>query len=204
MSPAPAPSRPRCPRCERPLSACVCHWTRPTDNQVSVLILQHPQERHHAKNSAGLLALSLARCRREVGEVFDPVQLSEWIGPLRSAALLYPRTGLGPETDARPPQIRKLVIIDATWRKSLRMLAGNPLLQSLPRLALQDTPAPRYRIRRARQPHQLSTLEACCQALGELEDRPAHYEALLAAFDGFVAEQARWMAGLPPPQPSVS
>ncbi len=186
------------------MSACVCHWIRPTDNQLSVLILQHPLERHHAKNSAGLLALSLARCRREVGEVFDPALLREWIGPLRSAALLYPSTGLGPETDARPPQIRKLVIIDATWRKSLRMLAGNPFLQSLPRLTLQDTPPPRYRIRQARQAHQLSTLEACCLALAELEDRPERYQPLLAAFDGFVAEQARWMAGLPPSEPSVS
>jgi DTW domain-containing protein YfiP len=182
----------------------VCHWTRPTDNRTSVLILQHPQERHHVKNSAGLLLRSLTLCRREVGEVFDAAQLSNWIGPMHSAALLYPSTGPGPEASAQPTQVRTLVVIDATWRKSLRMLASNPVLQSLPRLALQDTPAPRYSIRRARQAHQLSTLEACCQALGELEGQPARYAALLAAFDGFVAEQARWMAGLPPSRPPLS
>lgn len=182
----------------------MCHWICPTVNQVPVLILQHPQEQHHVKNSAGLLARGLAHCHREVGEVFDPAQLSDWIGPAQDAALLYPSTRLGPETSAQAAQVRKLVIIDATWRKSLRMLACNPLLQALPRLALQSTPTSRYLIRQARQAHQLSTLEACCQALAELEGEPGRYQPLLAAFDGFVSEQARWMAGLPPNAPPVS
>ena len=95
-------------------------------------------------------------------------------------------------------------MLDATWRKSLRMLIASPGLQTLPRLSLQHLPASRYRIRKARQAHQLSTLEACCQALGELEGEPARYEPLLAAFDGFVEEQARWMAGLLPSEPPVS
>jgi DTW domain-containing protein YfiP len=69
------------------------------------------------------------------------------------------------------------------------MLYLNPLLQPLPRLALQDMPASRYRIRKAHKPDQLSTLEATCAALAQLEGLAEPFEALLTAFDGFVAQQ---------------
>ena len=38
---------------------------------TEVLILQHPLEVHHAKNSAGLLHLSLAQSRILIGEEFE-------------------------------------------------------------------------------------------------------------------------------------
>ena len=87
----------------------------------------------------------------------------------------------------------RLVVLDGTWRKSRKMLHLNPLLQQLPRLALAQLPASRYRIRKARQLHQLSTLEACCAALAQLQNDAEPFEPLLAAFDGWVAQllQAR-------------
>ena len=62
------------------------------------------------------------------------------------------------------------------------MLHLNPLLQQLPRLALSDMPASNYKIRKAHRPDQLSTLEATCAALVQLEKQSA-------PFDGFVAQQ---------------
>ena len=84
-----------------------------------------------------------------------------------------------------------LVVLDGTWRKSLRMLHANPLLQSLPRWAIAvDGPARYAALRQARLPTQLSTLEAACAALADVEDAPARYAPLLDAFDRFVADRA--------------
>ena len=95
---------------------------------------------------------------------------------------------------AEPARLR-LVVLDATWRKSRKMLWSNPTLQALPRLALHHVPASRYAIRKAHAPHQLSTLEATQQALRHLEPANAGIAALGAAMQDFMArQQAYWPA----------
>ena len=200
--------RPRCAHCLRPARTCICHWLRATPNEVEVLILQHPLEADQAKGSARLLHLSLQHSRLEVGETFADEALAAWLGPNDGTnsgpnsdmtALLYPVTesAPGPLADpAQPP--RRLVVLDATWRKSLRMLCLNPRLLALPRWPLRDPPASAYAaLRRAHRPDQLSTLEATCLALQQLEPAgAARYEPLLEAFGGFVAEAAGRVPGV--------
>lgn len=207
--------RPVCSVCQRPQSACICQWITPTPHPVEVVILQHPLEVNHAKGTARLLHLSLPRSVLAVGETFDPATLNALLhAPLGGAdastaspsatpqhtILLYPDTphdvALGlPDAPALTLQSGlhadglRLIVLDGTWRKSRKMLYCNPLLQQLPRLALHDLPASNYRIRKAHQPHQLSTLEATCAALAQLEGSAAPFAPLLAAFDGFVAQQ---------------
>ncbi len=196
----------------RPCVACLCDLVTPVDNSVEVLLLQHPQEAREAKNSARLLALGLSRVRLEVGERFDPVTLAGWIGP--SGHLLYPQTDTAPDDRRRMQEAvdnlgfspcgeaDRLVVLDATWRKSLRMLHLNPLLGALPRVVLHDVPPARYgAMRRARREGQLSTLEAVCAALGQLEQAPGRYAPMLAGFDRFVA---RWQAQLRPEPPPAT
>jgi len=195
------PRRPLCLRCIRPLPACLCDLVTPVDNHIEVLILQHPLEAHEAKNSVALLALGLARVRLEIGERFDAQALSDGLGP--GARLLYPQTPM-PSTSpqaventkfrlpAEAGAVTRLVVLDATWRKSLKMLHLNPALMALPRLALQDLPPPRYRaMRRARRADQLSTLEAVCTALAQLEQDETRYQPMLDGFERFIA---RWQA----------
>ena len=181
-------------------------------HRTEVLILQHPLEVHQAKGTARLLHLCLPHSRMVTGERFDPGTLQQWLAapfgtttppePPRHALLLYPEApqdaalGLAAPPPLDPawlstPQRLRLVVLDGTWRKSRKMLHQNPLLQQLPRLPLHELPASRYRIRTARQPHQLSTLEATCAALAQLEGAES-LAPLLAAFDGFVAQQAAW------------
>ena len=218
------PRRPACATCLRPQSACICRWITPVAHPVEVLILQHPLEVNHAKGSARLLHLSLAGSRLLTGEVFDlPTLLgapaahaaaadtasaaapASASGPRRSI-LLYPDTPPGPAGDlAAPPPLApawllaparlRLVVLDGTWRKSRKLLQLNPALQRLPRLALQGMPASRYLIRKAHRPDQLSTLEATCAALAQLEGGMQRFAPLLAAFDGFVARQLAWRGG---------
>ncbi|TDN90311.1 DTW domain-containing protein YfiP [Herminiimonas fonticola] len=199
-----------CTKCLRPQRTCICRWITPTGHEVEVLFLQHPLEIDNAKGSARLLHLSLARSQIITGEVFaedelrgllyapfphrqDNDQRQKTILPL----LLYPSTSEDGNI-ATPPVLTipadntaiqyRLVVIDGTWRKSRKMLYLNPLLQQLPRLPLSDPPASHYRIRKAHKPDQLSTYEATCHALMQLENETEKYLPLLAAFDGFVEQ----------------
>ena len=193
--PAP-PRRPLCDRCALPLRTCVCALVAHVANEIGLLVLQHPDEAREAKNSARLLRLSLARCRVVVGEVFEPAALLQLLdGDVSGSALLYPPdTHRGPQVPnswglaARPA---RLVVLDGTWRKSAGMLGANALLQSLPRWPLHPAAPARYgALRKAPRPSQLSTLEATCAALADMEDAPARYAPLLDAFDRFVADGA--------------
>jgi DTW domain-containing protein YfiP len=194
-----------CPRCQRPQSTCICRFITPTPHATEVLILQHWLEEHHAKNSARLLHLSLQQSRMAVGEVFDDTALQVLMPEPRYTVLLYPPTAY--EGHATPaaldttqlldPSHVRLVVLDATWRKSRKMLHLSPTLQRLPRLALADMPEGRYAIRKAHQPGQLSTLEATCAALAQLEGDSDRWQPLMAAFDGFVAQQRGLMENRP-------
>lgn len=163
---------------------------------MDVLLLVHPREAREAKGTGRLLALSLARCRREVGEVFEPAVLAAWLSADgRRPLLLYPDVPAAPaaevvETTALAHAASwRLVVLDATWRKSLGMLLANPALASLPRLALppaSDSEGPYAKLRRAPRPHQRSTLEAVALALGGVERASARYAPLHAALAAFV------------------
>ncbi len=171
--------------------------------------MQHPLEVRHAKNSARLLHLSLQRSTLLVGEVFDapsPHQESAAAAATTYTVLLYPAsdaTAVGgaslPADTERLKDVHalRLVVLDATWRKSRKMLHANPWLQQLPRLSLNDVPPSQYRIRKAHKPDQLSTLEACCAALAQLEGDSCQCQPLLQAFQGFVTQQLSFRSGTP-------
>lgn len=169
--------RAACPRCERPASACLCAGlpAPPLAHRIELLILQHPAEAGHAKNTAALLTLGLQSARLLRGEIFDPALATT------GTALLYP----GEAAEAEPADVSRLVLLDGSWRQSRRLLAANPWLAALPRLALPAQPG-RYALRRAHRSGQLSTLEAGLHALALLEGGPARFEPLWAAFETFI------------------
>lgn len=216
MANAPPARRLQCAACLRPQRACLCAWVTPVAHEVEVLILQHPLEVDHPKGSARLLHLSLPFSRLLTGEVFaDPAWLAapfEAAGAVAGAPrhnlLLYPDMpqdqALGipappavPTGWLREPARLRLIVLDGTWRKSRKMLYLSPPLQALPRLSLQDPAASSYRIRKAHRPDQLSTLEATCAALAQLEGSADRFQPLLAAFDGFVTQQLGYLSNRP-------
>ena len=210
------PGRTRCVNCGRPQPACLCAWVTPVAHEIEVMILQHPLEVDHPKGSARLLHLSLPFSRLVTGEVFaDPAVLAAPFasagavaGAPRHNLLLYPDMpqdqALGmpappavPTGWLREPARLRLIVLDGTWRKSRKMLYLSPPLQALPRLSLQGLPPSRYGIRKAHRPGQLSTLEATCAALAQLEGSADRFQPLLAAFDGFVTQQMGWSGQIP-------
>lgn len=191
--------RQTCPRCSRPATACICHWIAVVTPVTNVVILQHPLEVKQAKGSARLLQLCLTGSALHVAEQFDEAALKEMLSAQgKTPVLLYPawHDNQGLRAPAQvdsglldAPEKIRLIIIDGTWRKSRKMLYLNPLLQSLPRLSLTDMPASHYRIRKAHRDDQLSTLEAGCYALMQLEKNSEKYAPVLNAFDGFIGQQ---------------
>ncbi|MGF6273238.1 DTW domain-containing protein YfiP [Massilia sp. UYP11] len=197
---APLVKRPVCATCLRAQPACICRWIAPVAPQAALLVLLHPLEAGNAKNSGRLLHLSVAASKLVVGETFDADLLDGLLhAGGRTPVLLYPQTPDDPTLPSPPPlpslpaSMLRLVVLDATWRKSRKMLYLNPALQALPRLALSEVAPSNYRIRKAHAPHQLSSLEAAAQALGQLEGDGGRYRALLDAFDGFVSQQASYV-----------
>ena len=152
------------------------------------------------KGTARLLHLCLPNSTILVNEVFEDKLLLF----TKNSILLYPIT---PEDHslgiASPPDLDstvlaqldniRLIIIDGTWRKSRKILCKNPYLQTLPRLMLDDLPVGQYTIRKARKPHQLSTLEAACAALTQLEVNTQKFEPITQAFTLFNALIAKQM-----------
>ena len=145
------------------------------------------------------------RAALESAPSIDPVVQIAPIAPRDASRpkyniLLYPDTPhlqslgmagahvLAPDALRDPSQLR-LVVLDGTWRKSRKLLYLNPLLQHMPRLSLQNLPASSYRIRKAQRPGQLSTLEATCAALAQLEGSAEKFLPLLQAFEGFMMQQ---------------
>ena len=182
--------RPRCCRCRRPTSHCLCGLIPDLPSRTEVLVLQHPDEVDHALNTANLAVLGLRNALLWVGEVFDA--LPGWLAePGYRTCLLFPGeearliSELVAEADQRPV---RLVVPDGTWRKARKLLYLNPALAALPRVTLGEVPPSRYRLRKAPMEGSLSTLEAIVEALNLLE-APADYRALLKPFDALIEGQ---------------
>lgn len=182
--------RPRCSRCKRPASHCLCALIPDLPSRTEVLVLQHPDEVDHALNTAHLAVLGLRNATLWVGEVF--AALPGWLAqPGYRTCLLFPGeqarsvAAFGSDGDGRPV---RLVVPDGTWRKARKLLYLNPALADLPRVTLADAPPSRYRLRKAPMEGSLSTLEAIVAALNLLE-APADYRALLKPFDALIEGQ---------------
>lgn len=199
-----------CDACLRPLKTCICKHIQAVENTVSLMILQHPKEAHEVKNSARLLHLCLKNSQIEIGENFGDDFFAKLQMDGYYDLLLYPDTpeekSLGimhpPELDSCRLNISndfhalrriRLWVLDATWRKSRKMLYLNPALQSMPRLSLSNCPPSIYTIRKAHSENQLSSLEASCYALQQLETNTVDYAPVFNAFAAFVAEQQAFL-----------
>lgn len=194
-----------CSHCQRPARTCICAFIRPLANKVELLLLQHPEETPNAKNTAGLLHLSLQNSQLLMGEQWAEEELTHTLyAGAKQPLLLYPELAEYQSLGLQPPppplaldqyscsQLR-LVVLDGTWRKSRKMLYLNRPLQKLPLLSLTQAPESLYKIRKAHSENQLSTLEASCYALQQLEQNKTDYAPLLLAMAGFVAQLAAFI-----------
>lgn len=181
-------ARALCPRCQRPLPSCYCAHVPHLHNHWPVRILQHPQESRHALGTARIASLGLNDCLLGTGKSPEPI-----LSSLQGCVLIYPGEGSAPLSQLQSGPVRPLLFLDATWRKSQRMLLESGSLAALPRYHLENPTPSRYRIRREPRADAVSTLEAIVQTLEILEEAPGRYAGLLEVMDMLVDEQIRHM-----------
>lgn len=182
--------REHCEDCTRPLTQCYCPLLPNIENHWPVHIIQHPTESRHALGTARIAALGLTNAVMTAYPM-PPEAMSSL--EQESIALIYPGEQSKPLGDLIDTVPRKLVFIDATWRKSKRMLLESPFLGQLPRYALSNTTPSRYKIRKEPTAQSLSTLEAIVNALTLLERDESRYLPLLKVMDALIAQQTSRM-----------
>ncbi|KRW59998.1 tRNA-uridine aminocarboxypropyltransferase [Pseudomonas sp. TTU2014-080ASC] len=179
-----------CPRCTRPVDHCLCPLIPSLPSRSRVLILQHHSEAKHALNTARLAALGLQNSDLLVGEVFEDLpQRLQQSG--YAPYLLFPGDQTQPIAEVASRQALQpvlLVVPDGTWRKARKLLHLNPLLATLPRMALPAGLESRYRLRKAPMAGAVSTIEAIVESLNTLE-APVRFDALLKPFEALIEGQ---------------
>ncbi len=191
---------PRCERCLRPTSACVCdRLPEPRlASPLDVVVLQHPQEPDVVLGTASLLGLALERAEVRVGLSWgsldaalgrEGVDRARW-GVLfatkeegEAAKVVHPpgtvrvldRQG-ALRTDARP--LDGLVVLDGTWSQAKTLWWRNAWLLKLARVGLVPREPSMYgKLRKEPRREWVSTLEAVADvlpALGTEHDRERH------------------------------
>jgi len=182
--------RASCQQCLRPKSVCYCHTVMKVSNHWPVSILQHPQESKHAIGTARIAELSLSHCQLEVGERLDT---GRTVLELPQTVLIYPGDDAAELDSLVGSSPKTLLFLDASWRKSHRMLMESPELQSLPKISLRPDQVSRYRIRKSSTTDSLSTLEAIVFALSVLERDSDKYLPLLQTMDWMIEKQIECM-----------
>jgi len=177
-------ARELCIKCQRPTKACICSFICKVDNDISVLVLQHPSEVAQTKGTVALLQRSLINCQIIVGEDFsNNTELNNIIAQ-HQTLLLYPSEQAQDislfSSDLRQNNLKLsqkrpllLIILDGTWKKSYRMFMLSNNLQALIQVCLPDYLANngQYLIRKVAKKNALSSLEATCYALAVLDKR---------------------------------
>ncbi|KUJ82951.1 DTW domain-containing protein [Microbulbifer flavimaris] len=184
--------RQTCPTCHRPLNVCYCSALVHIPNRIKVLIIQHPLEEKHPFNTGRMAHLCLENSELVVAESLTEAELKKLLRP--KSALLYPSLEWLPEVeqiapgDSQSQPLEQLVVIDATWRKSKKMLHLHQALQQLPRVSFEGALSSNYQIRHSSIENSLSTIESIAAALQQLE--PEHdFESLLQPFEKMIALQ---------------
>lgn len=183
-------SRPVCPRCLRPLSACWCADLVAIPTRTRIVFLQHPRESRVAIGTARIAHLGLENSELHEGVDFaDHPRIRELLRQ-PGTALLFPGEGASsPDSLDQPPA--NLLVIDGTWPQARKILATNPALRSLPRIGFVPRKPGNYRIRREPAEHCMATVEAVVEVLAAFERDPdrSRFAPLLRAFESMVDRQ---------------
>ncbi len=155
-----------------------------------MVLLQHPREARLAICSARLTRIALVNAELHRGFRFAGNERVEALLGEPGTALLYPGPDAVPAGERAGDPPAHLVVVDGTWLQAEKMLAANPALAALPRLAVVGGDVSGYgALRREPAPHCLSTVDAVSLALGALERDPARFEPMRRAFRLLVERQ---------------
>jgi len=182
-----------CKKCLRPQVVCFCHTITSIVNCWPVHIIQHYKEKNHSIGTARIAQLSLNDCKTYLSNNSlhndNLVELINFCEPL----LVYPGEESINIEEIDSQQIRPLIFLDGSWRKTRRLIYENPYLNSIPKISFTRENLPRYRIRKAPNENAYSTLEAIATVLATLENDDKKYQPLLNSMDWMIDKQIEFM-----------
>ncbi|MCQ2583216.1 MAG: DTW domain-containing protein [Treponema sp.] len=167
----------RCYRCYKPENSCLCKYTKELDTGIKFVFLMHPKEAKRQRTGTGNLShISLKDSEIIVG--LDFLQNKRLTQLLEDKSyfpvLMYPgeqawtakKEGLK-ETIGN----RKLLvlILDATWFCSKKMIDHNPFLLELPRVSFFGNYTSIFTFKHEPKPEYISTIECCYYLIKELQ-----------------------------------
>ncbi len=187
-----------CPKCFRPLAECFCGKVSAYKNALTVLILQHPQERYKRLNSASLAHAVLENSILKVGLSWRNVShaLGKQTEPKRWGVLYLKGRGESGKVmeifdgKRRPlpgvPALSGLVVIDGSWKQAKALWWRNPWLLRLNRIMLNPHLSS---MRPQTKKEGLSTIEAVALALECLGEEPGISAALLGNYGDLIIKK---------------
>ena len=192
-----------CPRCLKPAALCVCEGVTPIDNNVGLLVLQHPQEQDRLLGTARLATLNLTNSAFRIGLSWPslakalgrPANPAEWailhLGSAKSSDLpkdrelvVLDKKGVAiPDQDRALVGVKGIVIFDGTWSQAKTLWWRNAWVLKAKRLVLNPRRSSLYaELRREPRREGLSTIEAAALTLSRIEQRPEIETVLRASF----------------------
>lgn len=178
-------ARDYCSSCRYPTSVCLCDAIENIESPRSIILLVHPKEVNHPKNTGRLVQLCIENTAIHIGETssdFENLQSKITADP-SAYCLVYPSDNSRPlepairgnSSDNNATDIKHWIFIDSTWRKAFKMYQLNTWLHALPQWHFKCPPDGHYTIRKTSQDSGLSTLEAvayCLQLTTSVNTQP--------------------------------
>jgi DTW domain-containing protein YfiP len=217
--PAVAEEIPACPHCLKPVPLCICDSITPIENEIELLILQHPQEQDRALGTARLTALHFANAVLKIGlswpslskalgkRVLDP---SRWavlyLGSAKVADLETDRDIVAIDHKGKIEEnqrailkdIEGVVLLDGTWSQAKALWWRNAWMLKCQRVILGPAQPSRYgRLRKEPRRDGLSTIEAAAMLLAALERRPDIAATLNGSFERMLAKYREVQGSMP-------
>lgn len=203
---------PPCLLCRKPAAFCLCADVaaagKPINNQIALLILQHPQEQDvdlgtahltalHFKDATIRIGLSWPSLGKALGRTADPKRWAVlYLGSVKAKELAPGReivalnrkaATVADQADALSG-LDGVIVLDGTWSQAKALWWRNPWMLKAQRVALNPRWPSRYgKLRREPRRDGLSTLEATALLLSRLENKPEIETALIASFDKLLA-----------------
>ena len=167
----------RCFKCFKPKSVCLCKYTSELDTGVKFVFLMHPKEFRRQRTGTGYLShICLKDSEIIVGLDFENnKRLMELLNDKQYfPVIMYPGDDACTVNEIKQQGVLEekkllIIILDATWFCSKKMIEHNPFLMQLPKLSFYGSYTSIFTFKHEPSPECVSTIECCYYMIKELQ-----------------------------------
>lgn len=158
----------RCQRCWIVEPWCLCSSVPAVPTRTEVVVVRHVREAAKSTGTARIASLAMPNLRiLDYRDNAEPARTELAETTVEGTFVLFPTEDAAAPWDGTA--VKRLLVLDGTWRQTRRMYARLPALHGLPKLALPEKAARVLRLRETKFEAGRSTLEAIAEAIGLLE-----------------------------------